>query len=104
MYVCRRKMSIYFVKATKMSFLYTTKVLLVALLLLLSLPSCKSEYQERLEQARELKERILRVEANIKWNNQLELSNEIELLQEEINFLAKVSGNEEFFLKEVYKD
>ena len=80
------------------------KFWLVSLLLLLSLSSCKSEYEQRLEQARELKERMSLVEANISMNEQSSLSNEIEILQGEILFLAKVSGNEKLFLKEVYGD
>lgn len=80
------------------------KLSLVSLLVLLSLSSCKSEYEERLEEALELKERISVVEANISMREQSNLSGEIELLEEEIQFLAKVSGNEKLFLKEVYAD
>jgi len=87
-----------------MLFLCSMKLILVSLLVLLSLSSCKSEYEERLEQALELKERVRLVEENISMNEQLNLSSEIELLHEEILFLAKVSGNEKLFLKEVYND
>lgn len=80
------------------------KFSLVSLLVLLSLSSCKSEYEQRLEQARKLKDRVSLVEANISLNKRSNLSNEIELLHEEIQFLAKVSGNEKLFLKEVYND
>lgn len=97
-------MSIYFVGTKEMSFLCIMKFSLVSLLVLLSLSSCKSEYEQRLEQARKLKERMSLVEANISMNERTDLSNEIELLHEEIEFLAKVSGNEKLFLKEVYND
>lgn len=80
------------------------KLLLVSLLLVLVLPSCKSEYEERLEEARELKSRMLVVEGNLSMNNQARMSSEIEHLQEEIEFLARVSGNEKLFLQEVYND
>ena len=87
-----------------MSFLCTMKLSLVSLLVILSLSSCKSEYEERLEQARELKERMSLVEANSSIYDKYNLSNEKELLEDEIQFLAKVSGNEKLFLKEVYQD
>lgn len=78
------------------------KFSLVSLLVLLSLSSCKSEYEERLEEARELKERMALVEANSSIYEEYDLTNEKELLEEEIRFLAKVSGNEKLFLQEIY--
>ena len=80
------------------------KLSLVSLLVILSLSSCKSEYEERLEEARELKERMSLVEANIAIYKKYGISNEKELLEDEIQFLAKVSGNEKLFLEEIYKD
>ncbi|MCJ8289820.1 MAG: hypothetical protein HRT58_09170 [Crocinitomicaceae bacterium] len=80
------------------------KLFLVSLLVILSLTSCKSEYEERLEQARALKVRLSLVQSNISMNEQSNLSSEVDLLHEEIQFLAKVSGNEKLFLKEVYND
>lgn len=97
-------MSIYFDGTSEMLFLCTMKFSLVSLLVLLSLSSCKSEYEQRLEQARKLKDRMSLVEVNVSMNERTDLSNEIELLHEEIEFLAKVSGNEKLFLKEVYND
>ena len=97
-------MSIYFDETSEMSLLCSMKFSLVSLLVLLSLSSCKSEYEQRLEQARKLKDRMSLVEANISMNKHSDLSNELELLHEEIQFLAKVSGNEKLFLKEVYND
>jgi hypothetical protein len=88
-----------------MSFLCGMKLLLVSLLLiLLSLSSCKSEYEERLEQARELRARLSLVESTNLMNEKSDLSSEVELLHQEIQFLAKVSGNEKLFLEEVYND
>jgi len=80
------------------------KLSLVSLLVLLSLSSCKSEYEERLEEARVLKESMALVEANSSNYEQYDLYNEKKLLEDEIRFLAKVSGNEKLFLKEVYED
>ena len=97
-------MSIYFVSTVEMSFLCSMKLIIVSLLATLSLSSCKSEYEERLEQARELKVRMSLVEENISIYKKYNLFNEKELLEDEIQFLAKVSGNEKLFLKEIYKD
>ncbi|MFK7786434.1 MAG: hypothetical protein AB8B56_15040 [Crocinitomicaceae bacterium] len=80
------------------------KLSLVSLLVIISLSSCKSEYEQRLEEALELKERMVLVEANSSIYEQYDLFSEKELLEEEIRFLAKVSGNEKLFLKEIYKD
>lgn len=80
------------------------KLSIVSLLVSLSLSSCKSEYEERLEQARVLKERMSIVEANSSIREQSNLTSEMRNLEQEILFLAKVSGNEKLFLKEVYKD
>lgn len=88
-------------------FLCGMKLLTVSLLLVggsLLLGSCKSEYEERLEQARELKEKMTMVQASNSLLPRQRLVTEIESLQEEINFLAKVSGNEELFLREVFQD
>lgn len=88
-----------------MYFLCSMKLILVSILLvILSLSSCKSEYEERLEEARELKARMTLVEANLSIYEQCDLPNEIKSLQEEIEFLAKVSGNEKLFLQEIYND
>ena len=80
------------------------KFYLVSLLLIISLASCESEYEQRLEQARELKERMQLVESNLAANNAKNLTAELESLQEEIQFLAKVSGNEKLFMQEVFND
>ena len=97
-------MSIYFAQSIQMSLLCTMKLSLVSLLVILSLSSCKSEYEERLEQARELKESLTLVDANNSIYEEYDLRNEKKLLEEEIRFLAKVSGNEKLFLEEVYED
>lgn len=97
-------MIIYFARTDNLSLLCGMKFYLVSLLLVISLGSCKSEYEERLEQARELKERMQLVESNLAVNNAKTVSHELKTLQEEIQFLAKVSGNEKLFMQEVFND
>ena len=97
-------MIIYFARTGNLSLLCGMKFYLVSLLLIISLASCESEYEQRLEQARELKERMQLVESNLATNNAKNLSAELESLQEEIQFLAKVSGNEKLFMQEVFND
>ena len=66
--------------------------------------SCKSEYHERLEQAQGLKEKMVMMEASNDLLPRERLVKEIKTLEKEIRFLAKVSGNEDLFLVEVYND
>ncbi len=80
------------------------KLIVTSLLLTITLFSCKSEYEERLEQARVLKQRMQLVESNFSSNNAKIMSNELQTLHEEIQFLAKVSGNEKLFMEEVFND
>lgn len=97
-------MSIFFAQNSEMLLICNMKLSLVSILVILSLSSCKSEYEERLEEARELKESMVLVEANSSIYEEYDLDSEKKLLEEEIRFLAKVSGNEKLFLKEVYAD
>ena len=94
-----------FVRLVEVPFLFNLKLITVSLLLLLSLlfTSCKSEYEERLEEVKELKEKITMVEASNSLLPKEWLINEIENLEDEISFLAKVSGNEKLFLAEVHE-
>lgn len=66
--------------------------------------SCTSEYEECLEEGRNLKAKL----AGLKSHN-LTLSDEFSSMEEkeiynEINLLAKISGNEQLFLKEVFSN
>ena len=98
-------LSRFLVRTVEVSFLCSMKFITISLLLLgLLLASCESEYEERLEEARELKEKMTMVEASNTLLPRERLINEIENLEEEIFFLAKVSGNEDLFLSEVYSD
>ena len=68
------------------------------------LGSCTSEYEERLEEAKILRERFLLVEESNFLSPNPELKNEMQKIESEINFLAKLSGNEEMFLIDIKKD
>ena len=66
--------------------------------------SCTSEYEERLEQGMTLKSKLsAALKSNNIYSNTL-LSSEIEEMQNEIMLLAKVSGNEELFLKQIFEN
>lgn len=81
------------------------KYSLISLLLLaLLFSACKSEYHERLDEAKELRKKMSMVEASNDLLPRKQLIEELRSMKEEINFLAKVSGNEELFLKEIYED
>ncbi|MBL4862162.1 MAG: hypothetical protein JKY09_03980 [Crocinitomicaceae bacterium] len=82
-----------------MKITYLTLTLLVALL-----GSCTSEYEERMVEAKILKAKLSLVkETNFTAPNH-RLSIEIKKILDEINFLAKLSGNKEVFLQEVFEN
>ena len=94
----------FFVRLVEVPFLFNMKLITVSLLLRsLLFTSCKSEDEERLEEVKELKEKITMVEASNSLLPKERLINEIENLEDEISFLAKVSGNEKLFLAEVHE-
>lgn len=63
--------------------------------------SCTSEYEERLEEAKVLRDRLLLVEESNFLSPNAKLITEMHKIENEIQFLAKVSGNEEMFLLEI---
>ena len=63
--------------------------------------SCRSEYDERLEEAKELRNRLTLVENRYYMAPSEDLKEEMQSLEHEIRTLAKVSGNEEMFLSEI---
>ncbi len=71
------------------------------LLTLLCLTSCTSEYEERLEEGKNLMNRLKKVEGSSDYLSDHQLKVEISQIKNEINLLAKVSGNEILFLKEI---
>jgi len=99
-------MNIFFASRTKLSFLCSMKQLAVLLLLVFGYfsTSCTSEYEERLEQGLDLKEQISEMETGSSSFNEDHISKEIETIRNEISLLARVSGNEDLFLSQIYKD
>ena len=57
-----------------------------------------------MEEARELKEKMALVKESNNLSPRKSLITEIRTLNEEILFLAKISGNEELFMKELFND
>ena len=85
-----------------LSLLCNMRLLSVSLLLLvISFSSCTSEYEERLEEAKILQARMILVEESLFSSPSKSLVQEIQKLESEIHFLAKVSGNKEMFLSEL---
>jgi hypothetical protein len=80
--------------------LFGTALLLFTCLLA---TSCTSEYEERLEEAKVLREKFLIVEESNFLSPSGELSSEMKEIESKIEFLAKVSGNEELFLREIQR-
>jgi hypothetical protein len=77
-------------------------LLILSCIGLFMLSSCSSEYSERLNRARELKQKLSEA---IKEQERVGVSfnDEIVAILEEIDFHAKVSGNEELFIRELNK-
>lgn len=67
---------------------------------LLTITSCTSEYSERLDKAKELKQELSKAMEDKKRIG-LDFNDEIAEIIKEIDFHAKVSGNEELFLQEL---
>ena len=86
----------------ELSLLCDMRLIGIALVLFTCLlASCTSEYQERLEEAKALRERFLMVEESNFLSPSGELMDEMHKIESEIEFLAKISGNEEMFLREI---
>lgn len=77
------------------------KRLLFAVLAVISMTSCKSEYEERMEKAREIKCEMERLTQQSQVMG-LKLDTELNELESQIEFHAKVSGNKDLFLKELF--
>ncbi len=63
--------------------------------------SCTSEYDERLAEAKKLRQRYLMVEETNMFSPKESLLKELENIEEEIDYLAKVSGNEHTFFRDL---
>jgi len=64
--------------------------------------SCKSEYEERLAQAKVVRVKIENIQSMDEYGINIALQEEINDLRDEIIFLSKVSGNENKFLEELF--
>jgi len=64
--------------------------------------SCKSEYEERLAQAKVVRVKIEKIQSMDEYGIKIALQEEINDLRDEIIFLSKVSGNENKFLEELF--
>jgi hypothetical protein len=106
MIINRFSIIIFFVRAVKLSLLCNMKLRLITILLVFigSLTSCKSEYEERLAQGRQLKERLATVQESYSLSATDRFDTEITEITNEINFLAKVSGHEQLFLEELFEN
>jgi hypothetical protein len=80
------------------------KLLILLLLFSLSLSSCTSEYEECVKEGKSLKERLMGLESHDLMIFGDSRSIEVKEIHNKINLLAKVSGNEQLFLKEVYSN
>ena len=78
------------------------KTLIILLLIVLGFTSCTSEYEMRLEEGKSLINRLELVEGTSDYIPNNELLLEINEINNEISLLAKISGNEELFLKEIF--
>lgn len=75
--------------------------LLFAILVGVSMTSCKSEYEERMEKAREIKCEMERLTIESETMG-FAVDTELNELESQIEFHAKVSGNQDLFLKELF--
>ena len=64
--------------------------------------SCKSEYEERLAQAKVVRVKIEKLQSMDEFGINIALQEEFNDLHDEIVFLSKVSGNENKFLEELF--
>lgn len=79
-------------------------IYLLIIIVGLSSASCTSEYEQRLEEGRILVDRLEIVEGTSDYISDNQFVFEVNEIVNEINLLAKVSGNEKLFLQEIYQD
>jgi len=68
----------------------------------LTMSSCTSEYEECVQEGKNLKARLAGLEQNNLLFTGEASSVEVKEIYNEINLLARVSGNEQLFLQEVF--
>lgn len=69
-----------------------------------SITSCQSEYEERMEKAIVLKNQYELLDRNASSTTAAELADRKVSIREQIEFHAKLSGNERLFLNSVWKE
>lgn len=80
------------------------RLLLLAIASFFVLSSCTSEYEERMAEAKQLKSKLALIEETNFLAPSDALNQEIETLNERIDFLAKLSGNESLFKAQLLGD
>lgn len=80
------------------------KLLLPIIFFSLSISSCTSEYEECLKEGKNLKTRLSNLEKNSVMISEESINVEAKEIYNDIILLAKVSGNEHLFLKEVFEN
>lgn len=77
------------------------KTLLTIILLSFLFTSCTSEYEERLEEGKDLLQRIEFINDSQNQLSDDTIKDEMTSINNELSILAKVSGNEELFLDQL---
>ena len=70
----------------------------------LGFQACQSEYSERMLKAIKLKQKYNEVKTIISESNSSNLKPMLVEIENEIKIQAQISGNEELFLKEIWKN
>jgi len=78
------------------------RIVFVALVLVVLITSCQSEYGERMKKALQLKKEYQKVHIHLQNSKNPNLIAQLNEIRKEIRFHAAVSGNEQLFLKEIW--
>jgi len=78
------------------------RIVFVALVLVVLITSCQSEYGERMKKALQLKKEYQKVHIHLQNSKNPNLITQLNEIRKEIRFHAAVSGNEQLFLKEIW--
>lgn len=101
--VLKNKKVVRFKKLTLLCFMKINAI--IGLIVLnLGFQSCQSEYTERMKKAIELKRKHTELRNILNQSDKPSLKTLLSELEREISIQAKISGNEEMFLKELWKN
>ncbi len=81
-----------------------SRILLLLFIVVSGLPSCQSEYGERLSIAMQLKREYKEVEATMHDSKDPVLKVHLNRIEKEIKFHATLSGNESLFLEQIWNN